>query len=159
MRKNGIAVWPFALAAFLASPVIAAADAPSTPPSPTVQQAPADDTLYHALGDKPGIDAIVVHTVAHILSDDRIKATFDNTNMDRFRKLAADHLCVVAGGPCEYKGRSMHDAHKGLHLTNLDFNALVEDLQQGMDEAGVPFTTQNRLLARLAPMQHEIVTK
>ena len=33
----------------------------------------------------------------------------------------------------------MHDAHKGLHLTDHDFNALVEDLQKGMDEAGVPF--------------------
>ena len=53
----------------------------------------------------------------------------------------------------------MHDAHKGLHLTNFDFNSLVEDLQKGMDEANVPFATQNRLLARLAPMQHDIVTK
>jgi hemoglobin len=53
----------------------------------------------------------------------------------------------------------MHDAHKGLHLTNADFNALVEDLQAGMDKAGVSFATQNRLLARLAPMNRDVVTK
>ena len=28
-----------------------------------------------------------------------------------------------------------------------------------MDKDGMPFATQNRFLARLAPMQHDIVTK
>jgi hemoglobin len=119
----------------------------------------ADDALYHDLGDRAGIANIVEHATAHFLSDDRIKATFDNTNMDRFKVLLTDQLCVVAGGDCVYKGRNMHDTHKGLHLTNFDFNSLVEDLQKGMDEAGIPFATQNRLLARLAPMQHDVVTK
>ena len=102
---------------------------------------------------------IVGHATAHFLSDDRIKATFDNTNMDRFKAMLTDKLCVVSGGPCRYTGHSMREAHKGLHLTNFDFNAVVEDLQKGMDETGVPFATQNRLLARLAPMQHEVVSK
>ena len=50
-------------------------------------------------------------------------------------------------------------AHKGLHLTNADFNAVVEDLQKAMDEVGLPFRTQNRFLARLAPMHHQVVTR
>ena len=121
--------------------------------------AKADDALYHDLGERPGIAKIVDDATANFLADDRIKATFDNTNIDRFKGLLTDQLCVVAGGPCVYKGRSMHDAHKGLHLTDHDFNALVEDLQKGMDEAGVPFPTQNRLLARLAPMHRDVVTR
>ena len=119
----------------------------------------ADDTLYHDLGEKNGIAKIAQYTTANFLADPRVKATFDNTNMERFEKLLADQFCVVSGGPCEYKGRSMKDAHKALGLDNADFNAVVEDLQAGMDKAGVPFATQNRLLARLAPMQHDIVTK
>lgn len=66
---------------------------------------------------------------------------------------------MVAGGPFVYKGRTMHDTHKGLHLTRYDFNALVEDLQKDMDEAAIPFATQYRLLARLAPMQRDMVTR
>ncbi|MGD0143051.1 MAG: group 1 truncated hemoglobin [Rhizomicrobium sp.] len=119
----------------------------------------ADDPLFHDLGGRDGIATIVDDATVNFLADPRIKATFDNTNMDLFKGNLTDQLCVVAGGPCEYKGQSMHDAHKGLHLTNADFNALVEDLQAGMDKAGVPFATQNRLLARLAPMQHDVVTK
>ncbi|HEX4302048.1 MAG TPA: group 1 truncated hemoglobin [Rhizomicrobium sp.] len=119
----------------------------------------ADDALYHDLGEKDGIAKIGAYFVADLLADARVKATFDNTNMDRFEKLFVDHICVVAGGPCEYKGRSMKDAHKALGLDNADFNAVVEDLQAALDKADVPFATQNRLLARLAPMQHDIVTK
>ena len=119
----------------------------------------AEDTLYHDLGERPGIAKIVDDATANFLADDRIKATFDNTNMDRFKVLLTDQLCVVSGGPCAYKGRTMHDAHKGLHLTDRDFNALVEDLQKGMDKAGVSFPVQNRLLARLAPMHSDVVTR
>ena len=119
----------------------------------------AEDSLYRDLGEKDGIATIAKYTTANFLADPRIKATFDNTNMERFEVLLSAQFCVVAGGPCEYKGRSMKDAHKALGLDNADFNAVVEDLQDAMDKAGVPFATQNRLLARLAPMQHDVVTK
>jgi hemoglobin len=117
------------------------------------------DALYHALGNREGISNIVDHATAQFLADPRIKATFSDTDMDRFKHMLTDQLCVVSGGDCVYKGHTMREAHKGLHLTNFDFNSLVEDLQKGMDESGVPFATQNRLLARLAPMQRDVVTR
>lgn len=121
--------------------------------------AQADDQLFQELGGQPGLAKIASDTTDNFLADDRIKATFDNTNMDRFRKLLGEQFCQVAGGTCTYTGRSMYETHKGLHLTNADFNAVVEDLQKALDKNGIPFATQNRFLARLAPMQHDIVTK
>ncbi|HEX3808677.1 MAG TPA: group 1 truncated hemoglobin [Rhizomicrobium sp.] len=119
----------------------------------------ADDSLYQDMGGTDGLAKIASDTTDNFLADNRIKATFDNTNMDRFRKLLAEQFCVVAGGPCTYTGRSMKDAHKALGLDNADFNAVVEDLQKAMDANNIPFATQNRFLARLAPMQHDVVTK
>jgi hemoglobin len=119
----------------------------------------ADDTLYQDMGGVDAVKKIASDTTDNFLADPRIKATFDNTNMDRFRILLGEQFCVVAGGPCNYTGRNMKDTHKGLHLGNADFNAVVEDLQKAMEKNGVPFATQNRFLARLAPMQHDIVTK
>lgn len=119
----------------------------------------ADDTLYAEMGGKPGMDKLVDASVDLYLKDDRIKDTFAESNMDRVRAELKDQFCVVAGGPCAYTGHSMEATHKGLHLTNADFNALVEDLQQAMDAQGIAFTVQNRFLARLAPMQHQVVTK
>jgi hemoglobin len=121
--------------------------------------AAADDTLFADMGGQPGIDKIVDASVDNYLADDRIKAIFDESNMDRIRAEFKVQFCQVAGGPCTYQGHDMAAAHKGLHLTNANFNAVVEDLQDAMEKVGVPFATQNRFLARLAPMQHQVVTR
>lgn len=122
-------------------------------------RANAEDTLYNDLGGHDGVVKIAETTTDNLLADARIKDTFADTNMRRFRRLLAEQFCQVAGGPCKYTGRSMQEAHASLKLHNADFNAVVEDLQNAMDKAGVPFATQNRLLARLAPMQRDIVTR
>lgn len=46
-----------------------------------------------------------------------------------------------------------------MELHNHDFNALAEDLQVSMNKEHVSFPAQNQLLAKLAPMQHAIVTR
>ncbi len=119
----------------------------------------ADDLLYRGFGERDGIARIVDDATARWVADDRIKDTFDDINLDRFKRQLTDQLCELLGGPCHYKGRDMYHAHKGLHLDNAQFNALVEDLQSAMDASGIPFRTQNRLLVILAPMQHDVVTR
>jgi hemoglobin len=119
----------------------------------------AAETLYDDLGQRAGIVRIVDDTVALVLVDDRIKDEFDNITFDRLKRMLVDHFCRLSGGPCEYKGRDMKAAHKGLHLDNAQFNALVEDLQLAMDKSKIPFSTQNRLLALLAPLQRDIVSR
>jgi len=119
----------------------------------------ADDSLFADMGGQPGIDRLVEVSIDNYLKDDRIKATFDESNMERVRAEFKVQFCQVAGGPCTYDGHDMAAAHKGLHLTNADFNAVVEDLQAAMDTCGIAFATQNRFLARLAPYQHQVVTR
>lgn len=119
----------------------------------------ADGTLYDRLGQKAGIARVVDGAVALYLTDPRLKADFDNINPDWLRKRITDFICQLAGGPCEYKGRSMAASHKGLHVNQAKFNAVAEDLQAAMEQAGIPYWTQNRLMARLAPMQRDIVTR
>ena len=53
----------------------------------------------------------------------------------------------------------MAAAHQGLDLSRAKFNAVAEDLQTAMRQIGIPYWTQNRLMALLAPMQRDIVTK
>ncbi|HEY4136018.1 MAG TPA: group 1 truncated hemoglobin [Alphaproteobacteria bacterium] len=118
-----------------------------------------DDSLYRALGEKDGIAKIVSISVDKWLVDERIKDDVDNINLDRFRSRLTDQFCEITGGPCHYPGRDMYAAHKGLHLNTAKFNALTEDLYDAMDEVGVPFDVQNRLVALLAAMQRDVVTQ
>ena len=116
-------------------------------------------TLYADLGAKDGIAKLVEQAAALWTADPRIAGTFEETNMVRFKQKLAEQLCQVADGGCAYTGQNMHDAHKGLHLDTRQFNALVEDLQSAMDRLDIPFSTQNRLLAVLAPMYRDVVSK
>ena len=119
----------------------------------------ADDTLFAEMGRQPGIDKVVDASVDAYLVDPRIKALFSESNIDRIRAEFKVQFCQVTGGPCQYVGHDMIAAHRGLHLTNADFNAVVEDLQAAMDSCHIPFAVQNRFLARLAPYQHQVVTR
>jgi hemoglobin len=69
-----------------------------------------------------------------------------------------DQICQVSGGPCEYKGPDMKVAHSNMDITKTDFNALVEVLQKSMDAQGIAFSSQNQLLAKLAPMHRDVIT-
>ena len=113
--------------------------------------------LYDDLGGQAGMQVIVDHAIQRWLADPRVGPTFADTNMDRFRRLITDQLCQVTGGPCRYAGRTMAAAHRGLDLTRAQFNAVAEDLQDAMEDSGVAYHMQNRVLARLAPMQRDVV--
>lgn len=127
---------------------------PAMAPAPTAQA----DTLYRALGEKPGLVALMDTFVANIVADARIASQFKETNVDHLKAQLVDQICMVSGGPCEYKGASMKLIHANLDITKADFHALVEDLQAAMDVRGIPFATQNQLLARLAPMHRDVIT-
>jgi hemoglobin len=59
-------------------------------------------------------------------------------------------------GGCKYTGRDMKSAHADMKVNRAAFNALVEDFQLAMDKHNVPFSSQNKLLAKLAPMYRDI---
>lgn len=123
------------------------------------QQPPGDDSLYQDLGGKAGITRIVEGMLLNIAGDPRIVEHFRNIDIERLRDKLVEQFCVEAGGPCRYTGDSMEESHKGQQLTESDFNALVENLQDAMDAEGIASRTQNRLLARLAPMRGQVIRK
>jgi hemoglobin len=119
----------------------------------------ADDATFRGLGGKPGIRQIVATFVPLVLADPRIKETFSDSDMKHVAMRLEEQFCVLSGGPCEYKGDPMKEVHGGLKITNAQFNALAEDLQIAMERNAIPSHVQNKLVAKLAPMQRAIVTK
>lgn len=121
--------------------------------------AAADASTFEGLGGKDGIHKIVATFVPLILADPRIKESFADSDMKRLAAKLEEQFCVLSGGPCVYKGKDMTEIHDGLNITNAQFNALTEDLQIAMERNGIVSRVQNKLVATLAPMQRQIVTK
>ena len=133
----------------VASVVTLTACAPAPPP----QQV----TLYQRLGGQPAITAVVDDFAANVAADNRINRYFSRTNIPHFKMELVDQICQATGGPCTYTGRPMRVVHAGMHITDADFNALVQDLVKSLNKFNVPPQEQQQLLAILGPLKPDIV--
>ena len=75
------------------------------------------------------------------------------------RQNLIDQVCAGAGGPCVYLGRDMKSAHRSMQITDVEFDALVEDLVKALDKFNVPLPEKAALVGVLAPMRADIVEK
>ena len=110
--------------------------------------APERTTLYAQLGGE---------LLYRATADRRIAFYFDGVDLDRLDRLLTEQICALADGPCTYSGETMAESHRGMGVDAAAFNRLVELLVDSMEAQAVPVPAQNRLLARLAPMQGDIV--
>lgn len=113
-------------------------------------------SLYQQLGGAEGIEAITDGLLYEIEHDKRIVHHFVDTDIVRFRGLLIEHLCQLSGGPCQYTGGTMQEVHTGFNISLADFDALVEGLIKVMQRQQISISTQNQLLALLAPMYKDI---
>ncbi|AVS75028.1 group I truncated hemoglobin [Paracidovorax cattleyae] len=119
---------------------------------------PAPPGLYEALGGREGIARVVDRLIDAATVHPQIGPIFKGVRPRALKDSISAQLCVLSGGPCEYEGVSMKDAHADLRIRRSDFNVLVELLQDAMDAEHIPFTQQSRLLALLAPMHRDVIT-
>ncbi|MGH8229372.1 MAG: group I truncated hemoglobin, partial [Steroidobacteraceae bacterium] len=118
---------------------------------------PAHRSLYARLGGAPVVKAIVSDTVDGMLADRRLSPPFQGVNTRRTKRLIAQFICQLAGGGCHYAGVTMHEAHANLHITEAQFFGMVQILRKAMRRHHVRIRERNELLARLAPLEPDIV--
>ena len=118
-----------------------------------------DPGIYREFGEKAGLVTIMDDFMINLLKDPRTKPAFEDADQNRIKAQLVDQICFILNGPCEYKGAKMKPIHANVGINRENFNALVEQLQFAMDKNHVPFRAQNKLLAVLAPMHRDIITK
>lgn len=115
--------------------------------------------MWAAFNESAGVERIVNQMLDLSAADPRTAGIFVATDMVRLRRTLKEQFCYILNGGCAYTGRSMADAHDEIGLQPADFGTLVEHLQTAMTAEGIPFRTQNRFLAKLAPMRPDTVTR
>jgi len=113
--------------------------------------------LYERLGGMDAITGVVEDFRDRVAKDDRINLKFARTDLARLTKMLIDQVCEATGGPCQYNGRSMKEAHANMKVTSGEFDALVEDLVATLKQFKVPSREHNDLLAILGPLKTDIV--
>ena len=113
---------------------------------------------FQAFGGKEGLIKIMDDFMIGLVADPRTTKFFNNEKQTFIKAMLVEQMCELMNGGCKYPGRDMKTSHANMKVNREAFNALVEQFQFAMDKHNVPFSAQNKLLAKLAPMYREIET-
>jgi hemoglobin len=119
-------------------------------------------SLYQRLGGYDALAAVTDDFITRLATDKMLGRFFvgasDNSKM-RIRQLVLDQLCAATGGPCVYIGRDMKTAHKGLGITEEDWNIAVKHLLATLTKFNVKDKEQKEVAAALTGLKSDIVEK
>jgi hemoglobin len=126
-------------------------------------QAPAKPALYDRLGGVYNIATVIDDLIDRVMVDPRLNA---NPRVDEahhrvsaagFKYLVTEMLCGAAGGPQHYTGRPMGDSHRHLMITEEEWQAFMDDLQQTLSKFDVPQPEQEEVKAIIESTKEGIV--
>jgi hemoglobin len=120
-------------------------------------------SLWDRLGGEPAVRAVVKELTARAAADPKVNFTrggkykLDEKALATFQQHMVEFVSAATGGPLKYKGKDMKTAHKGMHITDAEFNALAADLSAVLDKFKVPARDKKELLAKVASTRKDIV--
>ncbi len=147
---------------------IAPETAHPTPPPAKKEMPPSakEKSLYERLGGEPAVKAVIDDFVGRAAGNPKVNFTRKGTpvewkatpeNVEHLKKGLVDLVGMVTGGPQKYSGRSMKDVHKGMMITQDEFNALASDLKATLDKFKVPAKEQAELMKIVGGTAGDIV--
>lgn len=94
------------------------------------------DKLYYKYGSK------ISTGVAELLYDKLVNNSslghyFQTTDIHRMQEHMAVVLCELTGGPLEYKGRDLKEAHKPFPIGQKEFDIVIKYIFECLKEVGV----------------------
>src|SRR5213082_381955 len=122
-------------------------------------------SLYDRLGGVYSIATVVDDLINRVMSDPRLNSNpLVNEAHHRvppagFKYLVTEMVCWAAGGPQEYTGKSMAEAHENLKITGPEWEAFVDDFQQSLDKFNVPAAEQAELKEIVNSTRSDIVVE
>jgi hemoglobin len=147
---------------------MAASPPPALMTSLVPTQQPKEKSLFERLGGEAAVKAVVDDFVARAAGDPKVNFTRKGTavewsptpeNVEKLKKHLVQFVAMATGGPQKYEGGSMKAVHKGMMITDAEFDALAGDLKATLDKFKVPAREQAELLKIVGSTRADIVEK
>ena len=120
------------------------------------------DSLYKRLGGYDAVAAVADDFILRLATDKQLGRFLMGLSMDskkRLRQLIVDQFCAVTGGPCLYVGRDMKTSHRGLGISESDWDLAAKHLVATLNKFKVPKKEQDELIAAVSTLKADIVEK
>jgi len=119
----------------------------------------AEPTIYQAIGGDPALAGVVDDLYVRILGDPELREFFAGTNMSRLKGRQVEFFAAALGGPGPWRGASMREVHRGRGIFQEHFDLVAGHLVAALSDAGVPDGTVAQIVAAIAPIAGEIVSR
>lgn len=112
---------------------------------------------YERIGGGAALSSVVDELYLRLTTDPLVGHYFTDIDLPRQKRHMVLMLTQVLGGPNEYEGRSLADAHQPLEISDADYDRVGEHLMAIVGDAGVPDDIQGRLGDTLAAVRGDVV--
>lgn len=116
-----------------------------------------ETTLYNRIGGETAIRAAVDRFYERVLADPSLSHFFDRISMPRLKSHQFAFLSQALGGPKQYSGSSMSEAHGRLAIEQHHFDSVAVHLVETLRELGVPEDIVGEVATAITPLSSEIV--
>jgi hemoglobin len=113
-------------------------------------------SLYERLGGGGKIKQIVADVWANHTSNPLIKNRYAKSDGEKVKQVVWEFFCAGTGGPQEYTGDDMLTAHRGMNISDEEFNAVTDDVLKALDKNEVGKKERDEVLVILYSMKGEI---
>src|SRR5262249_12426053 len=117
-------------------------------------------TLYERLGGYDAITAVANDLVSRLQADPQLGRFWVHRGDDGIKRetqLLIDFLCASAGGPMYYRGRDMVITHRGMRISESDWNVLLGHAAATLTKFQVPEAERSEGVAFVQGLKKEIV--
>lgn len=119
-----------------------------------------DKSLYERLGGYDAISAVANELLSRLRADAGLGRFWQNRGEDgiqREKQLLIDFLCAKAGGPMYYRGRDMTLTHRGMKISQGDWDSFIAILTATLEHFKVPERERSDVLGFIDSTRAEIV--
>jgi hemoglobin len=117
-------------------------------------------TLYERLGGYEAIAAVANDLLPRLRTDPQLGRFWAHRGEDgvqREKQLLIDFLCASAGGPMYYRGRDMVLTHRGMRISESDWQVFLGHAASTLAKFQVPEAEQCDVVAFVQSLKKEIV--
>lgn len=127
-----------------------------------------EKTLYERLGGAFAIAAVVDHFSDQVMKNKISGKGSKNLalrewhtheykgRLQGLKFMRTLWLCAASGGPFEYSGKSMKEAHHGFHIASEEFDAVAAQLGRSLDHFKVPKREKDEVLAAFMKQKPDV---
>jgi len=114
--------------------------------------------VYQAIGGRAAVAAAVEGLYGRLLADPVLSRFFPRGVAAKHRAYVVTILGEALGGPERYRGPDLAAAHRGLGITDADFDRTAVHLAATLDSLGVPGHLADYVVGVVAGLRPAVVT-